>query len=574
MIRSRIALAAILAGALACSPDSALSPVAPVSPSLSVASVAGSPIADRYIIVFDRGVQDVPGLARALTTAHGGTLHFTYQNAIKGFAARLPAPAAAAIARHPSVTLVEADQEMFAIGTTQASATWGLDRADQRDLPLSTTYTYNATGSGVTVYIIDTGIRTTHQEFGGRATVGFDALGGSGQDCHGHGTHVAGTVGGSTYGIAKNVTLIAVRVLDCNGSGTTSGVIAGVDWVTGHHSAGTPAAANMSLGGGASASLDNAVTNSIGDGVSYAVASGNGDFFGRPQNACNYSPARVGAAMTIGATDKTDQEASWSNYGSCVDMLAPGVGITSAYSGSDTQTNTISGTSMATPHVAGGMALYLETNPGATPSAVEVALETNATPGKIGGMTSTATPNLLLYTLNFGGGGGGEPNNPPTAAFTNDCQSLSCSFTDASTDSDGTIAARSWSFGDGGTSSETNPSHSYGASGTYTVTLTVTDNGGAQSTTSKSVTVSSGEAGSINLSATGRKVQGVHHADLTWNGATSSSVDVFRDNVMVITTANDGAHTDNIGRRGGGSYVYKICEAGTTVCSNQVTVTF
>ena len=573
MIRSRIALAAILAGALACSPDSALSPVAPVSPSLSLAS---SPIADRYIIVFDRGVQDAPGLARALTTAHGGTLHFTYKNAIKGFAARLPAPAAAAIARHPSVTLVEPDQEMFAIGTTQANATWGLDRVDQRDLPLSTTYTYNATGSGVTVYIIDTGIRTTHQEFGGRATIGFDALGGNGQDCHGHGTHVAGTVGGSTYGVAKNVTLIAVRVLDCNGSGTTAGVIAGVDWVTGHHSAGTPAAANMSLGGGASTSLDNAVTNSIADGVSYAVAAGNGDFIGRPQNACNYSPARVGAAMTIGATDKADQEASWSNYGSCVDMLAPGVGITSAYAGSDTQTSTISGTSMATPYVAGAMALYLQANPGATPGAVEIALETNATPGKIGGMTSTATPNLLLYTLNFGdgGGGGGDTNNPPTASFTNDCQALTCSFTDASTDGDGTIATRSWSFGDGGTSTETNPSHSYAVSGTYTVTLTVTDDDGAQSTTSNDVTVSSGEPASITLSVAGYKIKGVQQADLTWSGATSSTIDVFRNDVKITTTENDGAHTDNIGSRGGGSYVYKICEAGSTTCSNQVTVTF
>ncbi|HEU4747037.1 MAG TPA: S8 family serine peptidase, partial [Gemmatimonadaceae bacterium] len=365
-----------------------------------------------------------------------------------------------------------------------------------------------------------------------------------------------------------------VRVLDCNGSGTTSGVIAGVDWVTGHHAAGAAAAANMSLGGGASASLDDAVTNSIADGVSYAVAAGNGDFIGRPQNACNYSPARVGPAMTIGATDKTDQEASWSNYGSCVDMLAPGVGITSAYAGSDTETNTISGTSMATPHVAGAMALYLQANPGATPSAVEVALESNATPDKIGGMTSTATPNLLLYTLNFSDGGGGATNNPPTASFTHSCQALTCSFTDASTDSDGTIAARSWSFGDGGTSTETNPSHSYAASGTYTVTLTVTDDDGAQSTTSKDVTVSSGEAASITLSAAGYKTKGVQQADLTWSGATSSTIDVFRDNVKIITTANDGAHTDNIGNRGGGSYVYKICEAGSTTCSNQVTVTF
>jgi subtilisin family serine protease len=571
MSRTPTTLAAgIFAGVIACSPDSAPSPFEPEAPAFSVAK---SQIADRYIIVFDRGVQDAPGLARALTLAHGGRLHFTYEHAIKGFAAQLPAPAAAALARHPSVTLVEPDQEMFAIGTTQTNATWGIDRTDQRDLPLSTSYTYNATGSGVTVYIIDTGIRTTHEEFGGRASVGFDALGGNGQDCHGHGTHVAGTAGGTTYGVAKSVTLIAVRVLDCNGSGTTSGVIAGVDWVTSHHAAGAPAAANMSLGGGASSSLDQAVTNSITDGVSYAVAAGNGDFIGRPQNACNYSPARVAAAMTIGATDKTDQEASWSNYGSCVDMLSPGVGITSAWSGSDTQTSTISGTSMATPHVAGAIALYLQGNPSATPSAVEQALESNATPNKIGGMTSTATPNLLLYALNFGGGGGGT-NNPPTASFTYSCSGLTCSFTDASSDGDGTILSRSWSFGDGGSSTETTPSHSYSASGTYTVSLTVTDDGGAQSSTSQSVTVSSGAGGSISLSAVGDKVKGVQHADLTWSGATSTSVDVFRNDVRITTTANDGVHTDSIGSRGGGSYVYRVCEAGTTSCSNNATVTF
>ncbi|MGQ0714854.1 MAG: S8 family serine peptidase [Gemmatimonadaceae bacterium] len=569
MSRTRATLAAgMVAGAIACSSDSVPAPVAPDSPAFSAAK---SQIADRYIIVFDRGVPDVPGLARALTAAHGGSLHFIYQHAIKGFAARLPAPAAAAIARHPSVTLVEADQEMVAIGTTQANATWGLDRVDQRDLPLSTSYTYNATGSGVTVYIIDTGIRTTHQELGGRASVGFDALGGNGQDCHGHGTHVAGTAGGTTYGVAKSVTLIAVRVLDCNGSGSTSGVIAGVDWVTSHHAAGAPASANMSLGGGASASLDQAVESSIADGVSYAVAAGNGDFLGRPQDACNSSPARVPGAMTIGATDKTDQEASWSNYGSCVDMLAPGVGITSAWSGSDTETNTISGTSMATPHVAGAMALYLQGNPGATPSAVEQALESNATPNKIGGMTSTATPNLLLYTLNFGGGG--ATNSPPTASFSYSCTDLTCSFTDQSTDADGTIQSRSWTFGDGASSIATNPSHTYAASGTYTVTLTVTDNGGAQSSTSQNVTVTSAGS-SITLSAVARKVKGVQHADLTWSGAASVNVDVFRDNVNVTTTANDGAHTDNIGTRGGGSYVYRVCEAGTTTCSNEATVTF
>jgi subtilisin family serine protease len=188
--------------------------------------------------------------------------------------------------------------------TTQTGATWGLDRIDQRNLPLSGTFTYTNTGSGVKAYVIDTGIRFSHSQFGGRAISGFDAVdGGTADDCNGHGTHVAGTIGGSTYGVAKSVTLVGVRVLSCSGSGSTSGVIAGVDWVTGNHAAGQPAVANMSLGGGASSALDSAVNNSINDGVSYAIAAGNGNFFGFAQNACNYSPARVAAAMTISANN-------------------------------------------------------------------------------------------------------------------------------------------------------------------------------------------------------------------------------------------------------------------------------
>jgi subtilisin family serine protease len=249
----------------------------------------------------------------------------------------------------------------------------------------------------VTAYIIDTGILTTHTEFGGRATPGFDAVtsGGSAVDCNGHGTHVSGTVGGTTYGVAKDVRLVAVRVLDCNGSGSTSGVIAGIDWVTANHA--TPAVANMSLGGGASTALDQAVQRSIASGVTYAIAAGNGNFIGIAQDACKSSPARVPEAITVSATNSSDTKASWANYGTCVDLFAPGVSITSAWATSNTATNTISGTSMATPHVAGVAALYLQGHAAAAPQEVRDALVAAATPSVVKS-AGRGSPNLLLFT--------------------------------------------------------------------------------------------------------------------------------------------------------------------------------
>jgi subtilisin family serine protease len=365
-----------------------------------VALGAGSPsAADRgsYIVVLKSTVASPAAVAQEQAARYGGSISYVYSHALEGYSMTVPSAAVAALAADPRVQYVEPDGIVQA-STTQTGATWGVDRIDQRSLPLSGTYTYFATGSGVTAYIIDTGIRFTHTQFGGRAVKGVDEVtpGGSASDCNGHGTHVSGTVGGSTYGVAKAVRLVAVRVLNCNGSGTTSGVIAGVDWVTGNHAAGTPAVANMSLGGSASSSLDTAVNNSINDGVSYAIAAGNGDIFGNPQNACNFSPARVAAAMTISATDRTDTKASWANYGSCVDWFAPGVSITSAWYTSDTATNTISGTSMATPHTTGVAALYLQGNPTASPATVRNALFNLTTKGIV--KSSNTTNNHLLFT--------------------------------------------------------------------------------------------------------------------------------------------------------------------------------
>jgi subtilisin family serine protease len=269
-----------------------------------------------------------------------------------------------------------------------------LDRIDQRALPLNAQYNFTPTGAGVTVYVIDTGIRTTHTTFGGRAVWGTNTTGdGNNTDCNGHGTHVSGTIGGSQYGVAKGVRLVAVKVLTCSGSGSTTGVVNGINFVTQQHQAGQSAAANMSLGGGASTALDNAVRSSIADGVTYAIASGNSN-----ANACNFSPARVTQAITVNASDRPDTRASFSNFGTCTDIFAPGVGITSAWRTSNTATNTISGTSMATPHVAGAAALYLQGHPSASPATVASALTANATANVISNPGS-GSPNRLLFTI-------------------------------------------------------------------------------------------------------------------------------------------------------------------------------
>jgi subtilisin family serine protease len=368
----------------------------------------GEPIRDEYVVVLKDGAAargdaassrgpSVATVAGELARAHGARVERVFEHALLGFSARMTAARAAALAADPRVDYVEEDG-VVRLETTQADATWGIDRVDQHALPLSTTYSYTNTGLGVTAYIIDTGIRFSHSEFGGRAVSGFDAVdGGSADDCNGHGTHVSGTVGGATYGVAKQVTLVGVRVLSCLGFGSNAKVIAGIDWVTGDHAPGAPAVANMSLGStSTSDALDDAVRNSIADGVSYVLAAGNGNLLGIPQDACTTSPARVAEAMTVSATNKNDKKPFWANYGDCVDWFAPGVGITSAWKQSDDATNTLSGTSMSAPHTTGVAALYLQSNPAATPAQVRDALYAKTTKDVV---TRSRTANdHLLFT--------------------------------------------------------------------------------------------------------------------------------------------------------------------------------
>lgn len=382
-------------------------------------------IPGQYIVVFKEdtvSAASVSAIAADLVAQNSGELLQVYDSALQGFAARFAeassAEVAARLRQDARVAFVEQDTvvtlgpdespeataedaavdtaSVDSIDTTQTNATWGLDRLDQRNLPLSRTFTYNRTGAGVRAYVIDTGIHISHSQFGGRASYGYDAVDGSlpADDCNGHGTHVAGTIGGSTYGVAKGVSLIAVRVLNCSGSGSNSGVIAGINWVRSQKQANPslPMVANMSLGGSYSSALNNAVTNAVNAGVTFVVAAGNSN-----ANACNYSPASASGTITVGATTSNDTRASYSNYGGCVDIFAPGSSITSAWYTSNTATAILSGTSMATPHVVGVVALYLQGSPSASAATVRSAIYALAT-ANIVKSAGSGSYNRLLFT--------------------------------------------------------------------------------------------------------------------------------------------------------------------------------
>ncbi len=356
-----------------------------------------SAMTDSYIVVLNDGdsaleANGVDDTSDALADKFDGHVEHRYSAAVRGFSVRMTERQARRLSRDKRVSYVQQNHIYRASATQANPPSYGLDRIDQRNLPLNNAYTSTTTASNVTAYVIDTGIRTTHQDFGGRATSGIDTVDNDSDasDCNGHGTHVAATIGGTRFGVAKAAKIVGVRVLNCEGEGSDASVIAGIDWVT--RNAVKPAVANMSLGGNLNDALDRAIRSSISSGVTYAVAAGN-----ESVDACTSSPARVGEAITVGATDQTDARPDFSNFGRCVDLFAPGFQIQSASSSSDVATATLSGTSMASPHVAGAAALYLSANPNATPQQVQTALTSKATAGKVvdAGLLS---PNKLLFT--------------------------------------------------------------------------------------------------------------------------------------------------------------------------------
>ncbi|MGW5055285.1 S8 family serine peptidase [Actinokineospora sp. NPDC004072] len=499
------------AGVAAATAIAVLAPPAAAAEGVVLGADRPGAIPNSYLVVFkDAAAASVDGLARK----YGASVEHTFRHAVRGFAGTLPAKAARQLAADPGVAYVEQNATVRIAGVQPNPPSWGLDRIDQRDLPLDNSYTSPNDGAGVTAYIIDTGIRTTHSDFGGRASWGTNTVDSNNTDCNGHGTHVAGTVGGSAHGVAKATRLVAVKVLDCQGSGTLAGVTAGVDWVTGN--ANRPAVANMSLGAsGTNATLENAVRNSISSGVTYAIASGNSN-----ADACNFTPARMPEAITVNASTNGDARASFSNYGTCTDIFAPGQDITAPWNTSDTATNTISGTSMASPHVAGAAALILAASPSLTPAQVATAMTSASTPNKISN-PGTGSPNRLLYVTP------GEPPTGPTITDPGQQQDVIGTPVSLQLSAAGGATPYTWSATGLPTGLSINSATGL-ISGTptvadaYSVTATVTDSRGGSDSTSFTWIIEKEDGGGGDCVSPGQKLvnPGFESGTTGWSDAT------------------------------------------------------